>query len=137
MPDIDQFRRFNRAENYVVTMHGRRRMSERGILLADVMRAVDQGEIIESHPEDYPFPSCLILGLSVPLLELLMEIPGLRLKHEFYLLYLAAFFLSALLFETTGHRNLTLRILPALPVAENICKSHSMKDLDPEYIKNP
>ena len=35
----------------------------------------------------------LILGLSVPLLELLMEIPGLRLKHEFYLLYLAAFFL--------------------------------------------
>lgn len=66
---------------------------------------------------NYTLNAVLILGLSVPLLELLMEIPGLRLKHEFYLLYLAAFFLSALLFETTGHRNLTLRILPALPVA--------------------
>lgn len=65
MPDIEQLRQFNQAENYVVTMHGRRRMGERGILLADVMRAVDQGEIIETYPEDYPFPSCLILGLSI------------------------------------------------------------------------
>ena len=65
MPDLEQLRRFNQAENYVVTMHGRRRMSERGILLEDVMRAVDRGEIIETYPEDYPFPSCLILGLTV------------------------------------------------------------------------
>ena len=65
MPDIAQFRRLNQAENYLVTMHGRRRMNERGILLTDVMHAVDHGEIIESYPEDYPFPSCLIVGLTI------------------------------------------------------------------------
>jgi len=65
MHDIEQLRQFNQAENYVVTMHGRRRMSERGILLADVMNAVDHGEIIEIYPDDYPFPSCLVLGITV------------------------------------------------------------------------
>ena len=64
MPDIERLRQFNQAENYVVTLHGRRRMSERGILLSDVMHAVDHGEIIETYPEDYPFPSCLLLGFS-------------------------------------------------------------------------
>ena len=64
MPDIERLRQFNQAGNYVVTLHGRRRMSERGILLSDVMHAVDHGEIIETYPEDYPFPSCLLLGFS-------------------------------------------------------------------------
>lgn len=63
--EIEQFWEFNKAENYVVTAHGRRRMSERGIFLKDVMNAVDHGEIIERYPEDYPFPSCLVLGLSL------------------------------------------------------------------------
>ena len=65
MFDIEQLRQFNYAEKYVVTLHGRRRMNERGILLGDVMNAVDHGEIIEIYPEDYPFPSCLVLGLSI------------------------------------------------------------------------
>lgn len=65
MFNIEQLRQLNQAENYVVTMHGRRRMNERGILLGDVMNAVDHGEIIETYPEDYPFPSCLVLGLSI------------------------------------------------------------------------
>ena len=62
---IEQFREINQAENYVVTLHGRRRMSERGIELQDVINAVDHGEIIEQYPDDYPFPSCLILGIAV------------------------------------------------------------------------
>ena len=62
---IEQFRQLNQAENYVVTMHGRRRMNERGILLRDVMHAIHHGEIIEQYPEDHPFPSCLILGVSI------------------------------------------------------------------------
>ena len=65
MFDIEQFRQFNQAENYVVTQHGRRRMYERGILLGDVMNAVDHGEIVETYSKDYPFPSCLVLGLSI------------------------------------------------------------------------
>ena len=65
MLDIEQFRQNNKAENYIVTMHSRRRMNERGILLRDVMYTVDHGEIIEQYSEDYPFPSCLILGVTV------------------------------------------------------------------------
>lgn len=65
MLEIEQFRQINKAENYVVTMHSRRRMNERGILLRDVMNAVEHGEIIEQYPEDYPFPSCLILGVTI------------------------------------------------------------------------
>ena len=65
MLEIEQLRQRNRAENYVVTMHSRRRMNERGILLRDVMYAVAHGEMIEQYPEDYPFPSCLILGATV------------------------------------------------------------------------
>ena len=65
MLEIDQFRQFNRPENYVVSMHGRRRMYERGIMLRDIIHAVDCGEIIEQYPEDHPFPSCLILGITI------------------------------------------------------------------------
>ena len=40
-------------------------MAERAIFLRDVMNVIHKGEIIEQYPEDFPFPSCLILGLSV------------------------------------------------------------------------
>ena len=30
----------------------------------DITNAIETGEIIEDYPEDYPFPSCLILGKS-------------------------------------------------------------------------
>ena len=64
MTDMEHIRRINQAANYVLTMHSRRRMHERGIMLRDVIRAVETGEIIEQYPDDYPFPSCLILGIS-------------------------------------------------------------------------
>ena len=63
--DINEYRAVNNAENIVITQHGWKRLQERGILLGDVMAAIDNGEIIEEYPEDYPFPSCLILGSSV------------------------------------------------------------------------
>ena len=31
----------------------------------DVMNAINNGEIIEQYPDDYPFPSCLILGITI------------------------------------------------------------------------
>ena len=37
-------------------------MLERGILRSEVIRCVMRGEIIEEYPEDYPIPSCLVLG---------------------------------------------------------------------------
>ena len=62
MLSIEDFRHINRAENMVITQHSRRRMAERGVALADVMSAIGNGEIIERYPDDFPFPSCLILG---------------------------------------------------------------------------
>lgn len=65
MINIEELRKINSAENIIVTAHGRKRMVERGIFLRDVMNVIDRGEIIEQYPDDFPFPSCLILGLSV------------------------------------------------------------------------
>ncbi len=42
--------------------HAADKMLERGILRSEVIRCVMQGEIIEEYAEDYPIPSCLILG---------------------------------------------------------------------------
>ena len=43
--------------------HAFERMFERGILEADVVQVVRQGSIIESYPEDSPYPSCLLMGV--------------------------------------------------------------------------
>ena len=59
---INQFRALNKPELIVVTQHSRKRFAERGIRLCDVCKAIETGEIIEYYPEDYPVPSCLILG---------------------------------------------------------------------------
>ena len=59
---IEQFHTLNAPETMVITQHSRKRFAERGIKLADVCEAIDTGVIIEDYPNDYPFPSCLILG---------------------------------------------------------------------------
>ena len=61
---IDEFRELNKLENIVITQHGRKRFLERGILIADIRNTIETGEIIEQYEDDYPFPSCLILGKS-------------------------------------------------------------------------
>ena len=40
------------------------RMQQRGIKINDVVNCINSGEIIEYYESDYPFPSCLILGLT-------------------------------------------------------------------------
>jgi hypothetical protein len=46
------------------TNHVVARLLQRGIAMDDVVHALTHGEIIEQYPKDYPFPSCLVLGLS-------------------------------------------------------------------------
>lgn len=46
------------------TEHIFKRLVERGISMKDVKNAILTGEIIEDYPNDYPFPSCLVLGAS-------------------------------------------------------------------------
>ena len=62
MFSMQDLRLINRAERFIVTQHGRERLVERGIALADVMNTINSGEIIEQYPDDFPFPSALVLG---------------------------------------------------------------------------
>lgn len=52
-------------ENIEITMHAAKRLEQRGISIDDVICCIKTGEIIEQYPDDYPFPSCLILGASL------------------------------------------------------------------------
>jgi hypothetical protein len=44
------------------TGHILERIFRRGISIGDVKNTLINGEIIEQYPDDYPFPSCLVLG---------------------------------------------------------------------------
>lgn len=54
-----------RLENMEITIHAAKRLEQRGISVDDLISCIQTGEIIEQYPDDYPFPSCLILGSSV------------------------------------------------------------------------
>lgn len=41
------------------------RLTQRNISMSDVEKALLSGEIIEEYPSDYPYPSCLVLGLTI------------------------------------------------------------------------
>lgn len=45
--------------------HCLERMQERDISREDVKNCIENGEIIENYPEDFPHPSCLIFGYTV------------------------------------------------------------------------
>ena len=48
-----------------LTLHVLERCRQRGIEFSDIENALKNGEIIEQYPNDYPYPSCLELGLSL------------------------------------------------------------------------
>ena len=63
--DIHDLRKLCNDDAVRWTDHILKRLMQRGITQDDVLQAIRTGEIIEQYPDDYPFPSCLILGLSV------------------------------------------------------------------------
>lgn len=48
-------------DNFKVTKHMTKRFNERDIKLRFVQNTILYGEIIEQYPNDYPYPSCLVL----------------------------------------------------------------------------
>lgn len=65
MIDINELRRLAEdIDNFRLTKHAFFRLDERCIILQDVRKVILEGEIIEQYPDDYPYPSCLLLGLS-------------------------------------------------------------------------
>jgi len=59
---IEELQKLCTAESIVTTLHAAKRLEQRGIHLQDIIDCIISGEIIEQYPEDYPYPSCLILG---------------------------------------------------------------------------
>jgi hypothetical protein len=52
------------SDNVFLTAHSIERITERGLKYEDIISAINSGEIIEQYPEDFPNPSCLILGIN-------------------------------------------------------------------------
>lgn len=63
--EIDDLCRLCNTGSIRWTEHVLKRLMQRGISRSDVIYAIQTGEIIAQYPDDYPFPSCLILGFSI------------------------------------------------------------------------
>ena len=64
MIDITDVRVLCSDETTVLTQHLQKRLRERGIKYDDIVHAIMHGEIIEQYENDFPHPSCLILGVD-------------------------------------------------------------------------
>lgn len=62
---IDDLKEACKCDRIKWSMHIFKRFRERHITHNDFTNAIYTGEIIESYPEDYIAPSCLISGLSI------------------------------------------------------------------------
>ena len=54
------------TSNIVMTSHANTQCTERIINSSDILEALLHGEIIEDYPNDYPYPSCLMLAFLKP-----------------------------------------------------------------------
>lgn len=63
--NIELIRRLCEAKALQWTNHVMIRLLQRGISTNDVEYAIIHGEIIEQYPDDYPYPSCLVLGATI------------------------------------------------------------------------
>lgn len=55
----------NKLQKIEWSTHCVERMQSRNITRNEVIYCLKNGEIIENYPDDYPYPSCLIYGVSV------------------------------------------------------------------------
>ena len=65
MIELDDLKKYCAEDKIFATNHAADRFRQRGISIRDVINAVKVGEIIEQYPDDYPHPSCLILGKNM------------------------------------------------------------------------
>ena len=60
--NINDIKKLVQSRNIIWTKHCLNRLNQRNILISDVKHAINNGYVIENYKNDYPFPSCLILG---------------------------------------------------------------------------
>lgn len=65
MIDIEDLIQYFENDMVFATAHSSERFRQRNIKISDIRNAIENGEIIEQYPDDYPFPSCLVLGKSI------------------------------------------------------------------------
>ena len=63
--NIDLIKNYIQNKKIRWTNHVLIRLLQRNISQNDVEYALLNGEIIENYEEDYPYPSCLVYGLSL------------------------------------------------------------------------
>lgn len=64
MIEINRLRKYFDEDTVFVTNHASERFRQRNIRMKDIREGIMDGEIIEQYPDDYPFPSCLVLGYT-------------------------------------------------------------------------
>jgi len=62
--DIEKIREYCKTGQIIYSKHFMDRCRERSIRLAEAEAVIMTGDVIEEYPDDYPFPSCLFLGLD-------------------------------------------------------------------------
>ena len=62
---IDDLRRLCTNNAIIMTAHVIKRCRERNIDSGSIIHVIMNGEIIRQYEDDKPFPSCLLLGMSI------------------------------------------------------------------------
>ncbi len=62
--DFQSIRTYFEYDKIRWTKHIVTQMTQRTIFTDDIWNAITNGEVIGNYPNDYPDPSCLILGFS-------------------------------------------------------------------------
>lgn len=78
--DINQLRILCKQGKIRWTNHILVRLLERSIKQSDVENAINTGTVIEQYPDDYPHPSCLVLGFTIQR-QLLHVVCGIAQEH--------------------------------------------------------
>ena len=63
--DIKRIIQLSSEEKLRWTDHILKKLLQRGISTTEVQEAISSSRIIEEYPGDYPYPSCLVLGLTI------------------------------------------------------------------------
>ena len=64
MINIKILQEYYEQDKVFITNHASERFRLRDIKMIDIKAGLYNGEIIEQYPDDFPFPSCLISGIT-------------------------------------------------------------------------
>ena len=63
--DIVKIRQLCAEHKIEWTIHVSKKLLQRSISAFEVETSISNGDIIENYPDDYPYPSCLLMGKTV------------------------------------------------------------------------